>query len=96
MFGAASGVERAALEDKPGSTSELRDFEGEQAMNNSIPRPENSGRVTHCASDGLLTPFDLNLLTFVRRFLLHSTGSGGGLPRLTGKGVGMTIESGRF
>ena len=63
-------------------------------MNNSIPR--NDGRATHCASDSLLAPFDLNLLTFVRRFLVHSTGPGGGLPRLTRKGVGMTIESGRL
>ena len=58
--------------------------------------PRNDGRTTHCASDGLLAPFDLNLLTLVRRFLVHSTGPGGGLPRLTRKGVGMTIESGRL
>lgn len=94
IFGAASGVERTALEDGPGSMSELRDFGRGQVVNNSIPI--NDGRVTHRTSDGLLAPFDLNLLTLVRQFLLHSTGPGGGLPRLTRKGVGMTIESGRF
>ena len=36
-------------------------------------------RVIHCASNGLLAPFNLNLFTFVRRFLLHGTGSVGGL-----------------
>ena len=42
--------------------------------------------VTHCASNGLLAPFNLNLLTFVRCFLLHGTGSAG-VPRPTLKGL---------
>lgn len=39
-------------------------------------------KVTYCARNGLLALFDPNLLTFARRFLLHGTGSAGGLPRL--------------
>ena len=50
------------------------------------------GGKAHSASDGLVTPFDLNLLTFVRRLLLHGAGPARGLPRLAGKGVCVTIE----
>jgi hypothetical protein len=48
-------------------------------------------REAHSASDGLVTPFDLNLLTFVRRFLLHGTGPARGLPRLARKGVRVCV-----
>ena len=65
IFGTASGVERAALGDEPGSTSELRDFGRGQVM-----------RVTHCASNGSVAPCDHNMLTFLRRLLLHGTGPG--------------------
>jgi hypothetical protein len=48
----------------------------------------------HGTGDGLFTPFDLNLLALVSRFLLQSTGTGGRLPRLSSKEVvGVTIES---
>jgi hypothetical protein len=43
--------------------------------------------VTHCAGNGLSAPFNLSLLIFVMRFLLHGTGPGEGLPRLTHKGL---------
>jgi hypothetical protein len=63
-------------------------------VNKSILR--NDERVAHGTSNGLVTPFDLNLLAFVRRFLLHGAGPRGGLPRLTRKGVGVAIESRRL
>ena len=66
IFGGTSGVESAALEDGPSSMSTFRDFGRGQVM-----------RVTHCANNDLLVPSDRNVLTFVRRFLLHDTGPGG-------------------
>lgn len=94
-FGAASGVGRAALEDGGESPSELRDLrKGQEVVNKS--RPRNDGTVAHGTSDGLVAPFDLHLLAFVRQFLLHGTGAGGKLPRLTRKGVGVAIESSRL
>ena len=93
-LGAASGVGRAALEDGPGSRSELRDFWGK--CKGDFERPYTNKQrweEAHGASNGLVAPFDLNLLAFVRRFLLHGTGPGRGLPRLTREGVGVTIES---
>jgi hypothetical protein len=49
-------------------------------------------REAHGASDGLVTPFNLDLLTLVRWFLLHGTGPAWGLPGLARKGVCVTIE----
>ena len=54
-------------------------------------KTDDGGKETHSAGDGLVTPFDLNLLAFVRRLLLHGAGPARGLPRLTRKGVCVTI-----
>jgi hypothetical protein len=56
------------------------------------PYTKRRWREAHSASDGLVTPFDLDLLSFMRHFLLHGTGPARGLPRLARKGVCVTIE----
>jgi hypothetical protein len=96
IFGAASGDGSAALEDGPDSSSELRDFGKRTGDGEYKSTLRNERGVAHGVSDGLVTPFDLNLLAFVRQFLLHGAGPGRGPPRLTRKGVGMAIERRRL
>lgn len=96
IFGAASGVGSAALEDGPDSTSELRDFGKRTGDGEYKSALRNDRGGAHGVSDGLVTPFDLNLLAFVRQFLLHGTGPRRRPPRLTRKGVGMAIERRRL